>query len=137
MDTTHHLEKLCQHQEQSQVNLTGKHTMPSEKRNQIIEIFLYLPLPLSAPASLASLTSPFLLLIPPLTPPLSPTPPSYQQFGRLSPKQASGTLHFQSLKEARAQSLLYHKLEHEKLIHFIHLSDGEREGKKSLLPGSS
>lgn len=42
--------------------------------------------------------------------------------------QASGTLHFQSLNEARAQrSLLYHKLEHEKLIHFIHLSEGERE----------
>lgn len=47
--------------------------------------------------------------------------------------QASGTLHFQSLNEARAQrSLLYHKLEHEKLIHFIHLSENERERRKNL-----
>lgn len=47
--------------------------------------------------------------------------------------QASGTLHFQSLNKARAQrSLLYHKLEHEKLIHFIHLSESERERRKNL-----
>lgn len=87
--------------------------------------FLCLSHPFSAPAALLPLRP---LPISPLTPSLSPIPPSHHQFGRISPKQVSGTLCFQSLKEARAQrSLLYHKLEHEKLIHFIHLSEGERE----------
>lgn len=88
--------------------------------------YLYLPFPLSAlkPHILYILVFPFLLAIPALAPSLS----NSQQPGRISPMQASGTLHFQSLNEARAQrSLLYHKLEHEKLIHFIHLSEGERE----------
>lgn len=95
--------------------------------------FLYLTFPHSAPAASVPWCplSPFLLSILALAPSLPPTPPSHQQFGRASPKQASGTLHFQSLKEARAQrSLLYHKLEHEKLIHFIHLSGGGGGQKK-------
>lgn len=71
--------------------------------------------------------------------PFCPCAPSPSSLHPLLPRSARqgfpgasrGALHFPSLKEARARrSLLYRKLEHEKLIHFIHLSEREREGKK-------
>lgn len=97
----------------------GEAMMPSELRNQLLERSSNIPVPLSVPAPLSP--SSFHPLLP---------RSARQGF----PGAARGVLHFPSLKEARARrSLLYRKLEHEKLIHFIHLSERERERGEKIL----